>query len=131
MKRLNILYWVFTVPFLAMMLFSAVGGFINPEESHKFIVEGMHYPAYIIPFLNVAKILGVAALLIPGMNRLKEWAYAGLLFDLVGATYSFIALGSSVPEWAPMLIFIGFGIGSYIYHHKRLELKKALSNSLR
>ena len=42
-------------------------------------------PAYLISFLSIAKILGVIAILIPGFPRIKEWAYAGLMFDLIGA----------------------------------------------
>ncbi|MEI9810089.1 MAG: DoxX family protein [Bacteroidota bacterium] len=42
------------------------------------------------------QIAGAAAILIPGYPGVKEWAYAGLLFDLVGATYSIIASGQSL-----------------------------------
>ncbi|SMG65112.1 conserved hypothetical protein, partial [methanotrophic bacterial endosymbiont of Bathymodiolus sp.] len=49
------------------------------------------YPSYLLPFLGVAKLLGILAILIPGFPRIKEWAYAGLTFDLVGAMYSSIA----------------------------------------
>jgi DoxX-like family len=41
-------------------------------------------PAYLIPFLSIAKLLGVIAILVPGYPRIKEWAYAGLLYDLMG-----------------------------------------------
>ena len=52
-----------------------------------------------ITFLDVAKILGVIAILIPGYPRLKEWAYAGLAFDLIGATYAQIAKGYPAANW--------------------------------
>ncbi|MFD1407335.1 DoxX family protein [Kroppenstedtia eburnea] len=42
----------------------------------------------------MAKLMGVIAILVPGFPRIKEWAYAGLTFDLAGATYTFIAIGS-------------------------------------
>jgi len=38
------------------------------------------YPAYIIPFLGLGKVLAVVAILWPGFPRLKEWAYAGIFF---------------------------------------------------
>lgn len=87
-------------------------------------VEGfkeMGYPTYIIPFLGFAKILGVIAILIPGYPRIKEWAYAGLTFDLIGATYSIINSGKSIGNWAPMFIIIVVAAGSYIYYHKKLK----------
>jgi hypothetical protein len=44
-------------------------------------------------FLGTAKILGVIAVLVPGAGRLKEWAYAGLIFDITGALYSHLSVG--------------------------------------
>jgi len=90
MKKTKVLYWVFTALFAFMMLGSAIPDVL----SMPLAVKGMHidlgYPIYFIPFIGVAKVLGVAALLIPGFPRLREWAYAGLVFDLIGATYSII-----------------------------------------
>jgi uncharacterized membrane protein len=84
----------------------------------------LHYPDYFAPFIGVAKILGSIALLVPGNRKLKEWAYAGFTFDLIGATYSALAIGESVGKVAPMLIFFAVLAGSYIYHHKRLAAKQ-------
>jgi hypothetical protein len=36
----------------------------------------------------IAKVLGVAAILVPGLRMLKEWAYGGLVFDLTAAADS-------------------------------------------
>ena len=122
MKTTKILYWVFTVLILALMLFSAISTFIpNPQGAE--IAKHIGYPMYIFKFLAVAKILGAVALLVPGYPRLKEWAYAGFFFDLAGATFSFIAVGDPVANWAPMFIFIALLFGSYIYYHKKLKAK--------
>ena len=44
------------------------------------------YPAYFIYLLGIAKLSGVAVLLIPGkLLRLKEWVFAGLFFDIIFA----------------------------------------------
>jgi hypothetical protein len=83
-------------------------------------MHNLGYPDYINPFLGVLKILGIVVILIPGNPRLKEWAYAGFFFDLLGATYSQIAAGGFQPQMAFMLIyFILWGV-SYIYFHKKL-----------
>lgn len=60
-------------------------------------------------------------ILIPDNPRLKEWAYAGLTFDLIGATYAVAASGKAVENWVPMLVFIALGFDSYYYYHKRLK----------
>lgn len=46
------------------------------------------YPFYFLSFLGVWKILGAVAILVPRFPRVKEWAYAGMTFDLTGAVVS-------------------------------------------
>ena len=121
MKTTRILYWVFTGLFAAAMIFSAISNVFIWPEAVELITTQLGYPQYIIPFLGVAKVLGGIMILIPGFPRLKEWAYAGLFFDLIGATYSAIAIGGFQPEMLGMLIFFGLGALSYIYYHKKLK----------
>lgn len=122
MKAVKITFWVSTIIIGGMMLFSGIGNALSNQESIDFISK-LGYPVYLIPFLGVAKILGSIAILIPGYPRLKEWAYAGLSFDLIGATYS-VAQGHTFVEWAPMLIFLVIIAVSYICFRK-LEAAKA------
>ena len=75
------------------MLFSSIPDVMATPEATKFMSGMLGYPAYFTPFIGVAKILGVIAILIPGFPRIKEWAYAGLAYDLIGAVYSGIAVG--------------------------------------
>ncbi len=76
------------------------------------------YPEYFLPFIGVAKILGAIAILIPGYPKIKEWAYAGLFFDLIGATYSQIATDGFLPQMAFMILPFTLGVLSYVYYHK-------------
>ncbi len=85
MKKNKALYWTITGLFLAFMLFSAVPDILVVPDAVTFMVH-LGYPKYFIPFIGVAKLLGVIAILVPGFPRIKEWAYAGLCFDLIGAT---------------------------------------------
>jgi uncharacterized membrane protein YphA (DoxX/SURF4 family) len=118
MKKINIIYWVSTALFSFFMLGSAIPDIFSvPMAVEGFRQIGM--PAYLLPFLGIAKTLGVIAILTPGFARLKEWAYAGLVFDLIGATYSVSSAGMPVSAWAPMLVIIAVGACSYIYYHKR------------
>ena len=119
-KTTNLLYWIFTILFVALMLFSAVGGLKPSEDAIKLLHDGFGFPIYFIQFISIAKLLGCIALLIPGLKTLKEWAYAGLFFDLIGATYSGIAVaGKFDPMMLSLLIWFGTGILSYYYWKKR------------
>jgi hypothetical protein len=81
------------------------------------------YPEYFIPFTGWAKLIGVIVLLIPGNGRIKEWAYAGLFFDLVAAVYSGIAVSQTFdPLMLTLLFWFVPGILSYIYWHKKIKL---------
>lgn len=124
MKKVNILYWIFTGLFAAAMIFSSISNVLVLPEAVT-VFAGLGYPEYIIPFLGVAKILGCIVILVPGFPRLKEWAYAGLFFDLTGATYSIIATEGLQPPVTGMLIFFGLGALSYVYYHKRLKMVAA------
>ncbi|MCB9047314.1 MAG: DoxX family protein [Chitinophagales bacterium] len=117
MKKLKIFYWVFTLPFVAFMLFSAVPDLLVTADAHKFMTA-LGYNDTVTRFLGVAKILGCIAILIPGLPRLKEWAYAGLFYDLVGATVSMAGSYGVNPGMSFMLLPISFLFGSYIFYHK-------------
>jgi hypothetical protein len=119
MKATNIFYWVVTILFSAMMLFSGYSEItLNPDGVK--IMQHLGYPNYFTVFLGYAKILGVIALLVPGnFPRIKEWAYAGFCFDLVGATYSQIATDGLMPQESFMLLFLIFLFLSYYLYHRR------------
>ncbi len=119
---INVIYWISTGLILAMMLFSAASSFMDNPEGAK-MMAAIGYRPYVLHFLAVLKVLGVIAILTPGCPRLKEWAYAGFMFDLMGATYSFYASGFAFKDWAFMLILIAVLACSYIFYHKRLALK--------
>jgi hypothetical protein len=122
MKKTNVLYWVFTGLFAAAMLFSAIGNVVVNEASVQLISDFLHFPKYMIPFLGVAKVIGVIGILLPGLPRwIKEWSYAGLFFDLTGALYAFIAVAGFQPPQLGMLMFFIPGILSYIYFHKKFD----------
>lgn len=111
------IYWVITGLFSAFMLFSAVPDIMIIPEAVKFMSH-LGYPNYFTPFIGVAKLLGVIAILIPGYPRIKEWAYAGLAFDLIGATYSVTATDGFKPDVFFMLLPVGFLVASYMLYHQ-------------
>lgn len=119
MKRINILYWIFTGLFSAFMLFTAIPNILSDANSIELIHKTLGYPEYFIPFIGLAKIIGSITLLIPFFNRLKEWAYAGLFFDLFGAVYSLISIGTPFSDWVFMLPSLLVGAASYYFHLQR------------
>jgi hypothetical protein len=118
-KTITILYWVFTILFALLMLFSASTGIKPTTDTIKIMHDGLGYPVYFIQFISVAKIIGSIAILIPGFNRIKEWAYAGLFFDLSGAIYSGIAVSGFDPLMLTLLIWVVPGVLSYYFWHRR------------
>jgi hypothetical protein len=123
MKKLNILYWTTTGLFALFMGMTGIQNMLVTQSSIDLITTDLGYPLYIIPFLGVAKVLGVIGILVPVPPRLREWAYAGLFFDLIGAMYSGIADNGFDPMMLTMILpfaIMGLSYGAY---HRRLQLK--------
>ena len=119
-KAINLIYRVCTVIFAALMIFSAAGGLQPSQQAIQLMHDSLGYPVYFIQYISFAKLTGALVILVPGLNRIKEWAYAGLFFDLAGAIYSGIAVsGKFDPMMILMLIWIVPGILSYYFWHKK------------
>ena len=87
-----IAYWVTT----ALVVFElALGGVwdVLRVPQVRGLIERLGYPQYFLVILGIWKLLGAVALIVPRFPRLKEWAYAGVLFDLTGAVASQLATG--------------------------------------
>ncbi|MDN4523022.1 DoxX family protein [Fictibacillus fluitans] len=124
MKKVQSIYWIFTGLLAVLMLVGSVPDIAKADAAVD-LFNHLGYPEYLLPFLGVAKILGVIVLLLPGFTRLKEWVYAGFVFDLAGATYSTIAVGDPFSSWWITVVGLILAAGSYVYHHKRLQSKTA------
>ncbi|HEY7235517.1 MAG TPA: DoxX family protein [Gemmatimonadaceae bacterium] len=62
------------------------------------IITHLGYPAYLLVILGIFKVLGGIVLLAPKLPRLKEWAYAGVFFELTGAAASWTLHRDSASE---------------------------------
>ncbi len=118
MKKITITYWIVTASFATLMTLSAIPDITRDTGAVEFF-KHLGYPAYLLPFLGVAKLLGVAAVLFPRFPRLKEWAYAGLAFDLIGAFYSHLSVGDPVNIWIFSVIGLVLCFSSYFLYHKK------------
>ena len=124
MKRNKILYWTFTILFAGFMIWSGLPGIEPSKQSADFMNGYLGYPIYFIQFISVAKVLGGIAILIPGLYKIKEWAYAGLFFDLAGAIYSIIAVAKTVdPSIAFIFLPVVLGALSYYFWKKKYSPK--------
>ncbi|MBT9333265.1 DoxX family protein [Paracidobacterium acidisoli] len=93
MKTKSIAYWTTTV-LVALPIGS--GGVAQMAQYHAHphgTVPVLGYPLYFFAILGFWKLAGAIAILWPGFPRLKEWAYAGIFFDLTGAAMSCAAVG--------------------------------------
>ncbi|MFC4374825.1 DoxX family protein [Nocardia halotolerans] len=89
----NIVYWITT---LIVAVESAMGGvwdIARLDIVREVAVDQLGYPAYVLVILGIAKIPGAFVLLAPGLPRLKEWVYAGVLFIYLGAAVSLAVQG--------------------------------------
>jgi hypothetical protein len=116
-------YWFLTgIICLAM----GAGGTMNlmRVEVQKEAITALGYPEYLMTILGVAKILGVIALLIPCVPLLKEWAYAGFTFDLLGVSASHAFVGDPIAETIVPLVVLAIAVGSYYLRpqSRRLQL---------
>lgn len=122
MKQQQIIFWITTGLIVLSQsigeLLTALGGTAGDA------VIGLGYPAYIIGFLVVAKLLGGIALIVPSVSpRIKEWAYAGFMIDFVLAFYSMaMVIGVTSALLIPCIAIIVL-ILSYRSYHKIRALK--------
>jgi uncharacterized membrane protein YphA (DoxX/SURF4 family) len=89
--KLRILFnWVTTIISAVAFVIPGIGNLIHLQH---FVTDMAHlgYPGYFLTLFGFWKILGATAIVVPGFKRLKEWAYAGMAFDLTGAAYSRIS----------------------------------------
>jgi DoxX-like family len=111
-KDSKTLYWILTGLAAAFMLLASIPDVLQVAQAVS-IFSHLGYPAYVLPFLGTAKTLGAVAVLVPGLQRLKEWAFAGLVFDLIGAVYSHLSVGDPPSAW--MLPVVGLILVSAAY----------------
>lgn len=117
MKKTKVLFWTFTVLMALPMLGGSIADLIPVPEA----VEGFKhygYPVYLLPFLGIARILGIVAIVTPGFSRLKEWAYAGFVFDVVLAIYSGLMVGDPMVTVIPAAVALVFTMASYTSYHR-------------
>jgi len=91
-KKKLIIYWIATILLSFGMLGSGIAQIFYAKEM-IFLIVPLGYPIYFLRIIGIWKVLGVIAVLAPGLKRLKEWAYAGFFFLMTGALVSHLVVG--------------------------------------
>ena len=124
MNRRMLIYWLTTGLFCAVLGFSGFAHFTHLEPMVEAMTK-LGYPLYFMTILGSAKLLGVAALLAPGRPLLKEWAYAGFAFNLLGATASHAFTGDPLSETIRPATVLALGAASYLLRPAARRLPSA------
>ncbi len=128
-NRVNVVYWVVTGLMTTFMLMASIPDVVRQPEALK-VFGHLGYPPYLLPFLGTAKILGMSGVLVPAAGRLKEWAYAGLIFDLTGALYSHLSVGDPVSVWGFAVVGLILVGGSYVCSRLRRDDRSVVRGDL-
>jgi hypothetical protein len=124
MKGRVIAYWICTgMVALAIGSGGAMQALRVPQNVEGFRVLG--YPLHFVVELGIWKFLGAVALLAPGFRLLKEWAYAGIFFDLSGAMVAAAANSSAAFHILAPLALIGMLVASWALRPESRRLKRA------
>lgn len=124
MKTRSIVYWVTTALTAFVFLSGGAADLARPAA----VMEGMThlgYPAYVATILGVWKLLGGITVLAPRLPLLKEWAYAGMFFDLTGALASHAAIGDPPAKILTPIIILGIVAASWALRPESRKVRNA------
>lgn len=124
MNARTIGYWTCTVLVALAIASGGVGELMRAPE----VVKGMSllgYPLYFLTILGVWKVLGGVAILAPKLPLLKEWAYAGIVFDLTGASASHVAVHDDARHIVTPLVIAAIAVASWALRPEGRRLKPA------
>ena len=108
----TITYWVTTGLVAAMSLFAAFSYLTGNSQA----VEGfahVGYPQQLRILLGIAKLLGAIALVVPGLPKLKEWAYAGFTFAWIAAFVAHYLAKDGPKAFMPVILLVLLAV-SYV-----------------
>lgn len=109
----RIIYWTTTILIAFSIASGGAAQLFGARENVEGIVR-LGYPAFFLTIIGFWKLLGGIAIVIPRFRLVKEWAYAGIVFDLSGAAVSNAVSG--MPVWHVMapLVLTAITIVSWI-----------------
>jgi hypothetical protein len=122
--KTKLVYWIPTGIIALFMAVSAVPDVLRVEGALT-IFHHLGYPDYFLTLIGVAKLLGVAALLAPVPRTLREWAYAGLTFDLMGAAFSHGSVGDPLGNVVtPLVALAVLHVSYWAWRHRQTSTQE-------
>lgn len=119
MKKFKIIFWVATVLIILWEGIMPLSTVLFTPEYVNAGTKPLGYPDYFAYALIACKVLGVLAISIPKIpGKLKEWAYAGLSFNLIFAFISHAYVDKNIAYMLMPLVVLGILVVSYVYHNK-------------
>jgi len=115
-KSLRVAYWSATVLFALLLVLDGLGGVMRAEAGQDSL-RHLGYPLYLLPFFGVAKLLAAVAILQTRFRTIKEWAFAGFVFNCAGALWSRAAVGDTAELVYPV-VFLGLMAVPYVFWRK-------------
>ncbi|MFK7986221.1 MAG: DoxX family protein [Sandaracinaceae bacterium] len=111
-KPQKVLYWVLTVFLVAGEAASGVANLLHAEAAVG-VLTALGYPIYLLLILGPLKLAGGVVLVVPGVPRLKEWAYAGFAFVFIGGAASQVFSARAALDIASPIVTLAVLAGSY------------------
>lgn len=117
MKKHKIIFWIATGIIILWEGLMPLGTLLFSPEYATVGTRPLGYPDYFAFALIICKVLGVAAIAIPGISqKVREWAYAGLTFNLVFATLSHAVVDQNIGFIMMPVVVLGILMVSYRFH---------------
>ncbi|MFC5527910.1 DoxX family protein [Cohnella yongneupensis] len=115
-------YWIITI-ISAGLLFMGGLLFLAHGEGQVEEFKELGFPTYFLTLLGIGRILGAIVIVIPRFPRLKEWAYAGFVIDLISASSSHMYAGHEMFEIVFPLIGLVMVLASWVLRPPSRKLK--------
>ena len=119
MNARTIAYWTATAFIASETLAGGITDLIHGRERVVAgrpvaeVVTQLGYPVYLLRILGILKLAGAVVLFVPRLPRLKEWAYAGVTFELTGAAASHVLRGNGARDVITCLTLAAFALASW------------------
>ena len=119
MKKNRIVFWISTSIIFLMEALMPLATLLFAHEYFNAGTKPLGYPDYFAYALIMCKILGATAIMFTKLPaNLREWAYAGLTFNLIFAAISHIAVDQVIANiLMPVVVGVVLGV-SYVHGNK-------------
>ena len=111
--KTDIVYWACTMLLSLAYFAMGVSNYVQPGDMNVEIAKS-GYPSHFFMVLGVLQVLAAIAISVPKMPRVKEWAYAGIVINLIAAGHHHYVAGDGIGKIAIPFVVLLFAIASYL-----------------